>query len=100
MACIPPEAGRVMGTMQLATRPLDAGFGLEAVGVDLSRPLSDAEFAAIEQAFFRGQVLVVRGQRLTPAEFAAWASRFGPPEPHVIDQFHHPADPDILILSN
>ena len=42
----------------------------------------------------------MRGQSLAPAQFAAWARRFGPPEPHVIDQFHHPADPNILILSN
>jgi taurine dioxygenase len=45
-------------------------------------------------------VLTLRGQKLTPAQFVAYARRFGPPEPHVIDQFHHPADPNILILSN
>src|SRR4030095_13970646 len=33
-------------------------------------------------------------------QFVAFARRFGPPEPHVIDQFHHPEDPNILILSN
>lgn len=86
--------------MKLQTRPLASGFGLEALDVDLSKPLSDAQFAEIEQAFFRGQVLVVREQTLTPAQFAAWARHFGPPEPHVIDQFHHPLDPNILILSN
>ena len=86
--------------MKLEIRPLAAGFGVEALGVDLSKPLTDDAFAAIEQAFFRGQVLVVRGQTLAPAEFVSWARRFGPPEPHVIDQFHHPLDPNILILSN
>jgi taurine dioxygenase len=30
----------------------------------------------------------------------AFARRLGPPQPHVIDQFHHPEDPNILILSN
>ena len=45
-------------------------------------------------------MLVLRAQSLTPAQFLAFARRFGPPEPHVIDQFHHPADPNILILSN
>jgi taurine dioxygenase len=84
----------------LTTRPLSPGFGLEAVGLDLSRPLSDAEFDAVRDAFFRGQVLVVRGQRLTPAQFSTWARAFGPPEPHVIDQFHHPDDANILVLSN
>jgi taurine dioxygenase len=79
---------------------LSEGFGLEAHDVDLAQPLSAATFEEFEAAFFRGQVLAIRAQRLTPAQFSAWARRFGPPEPHVIDQFHHPDDPDILVLSN
>jgi taurine dioxygenase len=79
--------------------PLCEGFGLEARGVDLAR-LDDPTFGELSRAFFRGQVLLVRGQHLTPGEFVAFARRFGMPEPHVIDQFHHPADPNILILSN
>ena len=81
-------------------RPLCPGFGLRASGVDLSQPLSKARFAKLEQAFFAGQVLVLPRQNLTAAQFAAFARRLGPPEPHVIDQFHHPDDPNILILSN
>jgi taurine dioxygenase len=59
-----------------------------------------ARFARLLRAFFAGQVLVLRDQKLSAREFAAFASLFGPPEPHVIDQFHHPDDPNILILSN
>src|ERR1700687_3647736 len=84
----------------METGPLCLGFGLETSSVDVSRPLSAEEFADIEQTFFRAQVLVLRGQSLTPAQYVAFARRFGPPEPHVIDQFHHPADPNILLLSN
>ena len=84
----------------LTAHPLSEGFGVEARGVDLAQPLTDETFAAIERAFFAGQVLVIRGQQLAPPQFVAFARRFGPPEPHVIDQFHHPADPNILILSN
>ena len=84
----------------IATRPLSAGFGLEAYDVDISHPLSDAMFAALQDTFFRGQVLVLRSQKLTAAQFVAFARRFGPPEPHVIDQFHYPGCPDILVLSN
>jgi taurine dioxygenase len=80
-------------------RPLAAGFGVE-VDADISRPLSDARFADIERAFYACQVLALRAQELTPAQFAAFARRFGPPQPHVIDQFHHPEDSNILILSN
>src|SRR6185369_14858851 len=45
-------------------------------------------------------VLVLRGQKLTATEFLQFARRLGPPEPHVINQFHHPEHADILILSN
>ena len=84
----------------METKPLPPDFGLETSVVDASRPLSAAEFAELEQTFFRGQLLVLRDQRLTPQQFLAFARRFGPPEPHVIDQFHHPEESNILILSN
>src|SRR6266571_4392748 len=84
----------------LHTKLLCPGFGLETSAVDASRPLSDAQFAELEQTFFRAQVLVLREQSLTPAQYVAFARRLGPQEPHVIDQFHHPDDPNILILSN
>src|SRR6185503_5590623 len=79
--------------------PLAPGFGIEARGVDLGA-LNDAQFRELERAFYDHQVLAVREQALTPAQFAAFARRIGPPQPHVIDQFHHPDDPNILILSN
>jgi taurine dioxygenase len=80
--------------------PLCPGFGLESHDVDIAQPMSDTAFAEIERAFYVGQVLALRGQSLTPAQFVQFARRLGPPQPHVIDQFHHPADPNILILSN
>src|SRR5207247_1004658 len=53
--------------MQL--KKLGRDFALEASGVDLAQPLSDAAFGEIEKAFFAGQVLVFRGQKLTAREF-------------------------------
>src|SRR5712671_2279603 len=72
-------------------------FGIEAGGIDLSGAF---DFAALERAFFEHQVLVVRGQKLTAKQFLDFGRRLGRPEPHVIDQFHHPEHSDILILSN
>ncbi|MGH8674575.1 MAG: TauD/TfdA dioxygenase family protein [Burkholderiales bacterium] len=86
------------GSLQFSA--LSPGFGLEARGVDVAQPLADAAFGEIEQAFFAAQVLVLRAQRLTARQFLNFARRFGPPEPHVIDQFHHPEHADILVLSN
>lgn len=75
-------------------------FGVEAHGVDLSQPLPDAQFAELERAFYANHVLAVRAQDLTARQFMAFARRLGPPQPHVIDQFHHPEDRNILVLSN
>src|SRR5258706_4454669 len=82
------------------TKLLCPGFGREPSPVEALRLLSEAALAEVEETFFRGQVLVLREQSLTPAQYVAFARRLGPPEPHVIDQFHHPDDPNILILSN
>jgi taurine dioxygenase len=86
--------------MMITRHKLSPGFGIAVRGADLSRPFDDAAFREIEQAFFDGQVLAIKGQRLEPAQFLAFARRFGKPEPHVIDQFHLAGNPDILILSN
>lgn len=83
----------------VAFTPLEP-FGVEASGIDLSQPLSDERFAELERAFYAHHVLALRAQDLTARQFLEFARRLGPPQPHVIDQFHHPADPNILILSN
>jgi taurine dioxygenase len=84
----------------LQLKKLSRDFALEASGVDLAQPLSNGAFREIEEAFFAGQVLVFRAQKLTAPRFLEFARRFGPPEPHVVDQFQHPEYADILILSN
>jgi taurine dioxygenase len=68
-------------------------FGAEADAVD-------PDFRRVWDAFFASQVLVFRDQKMNAGQFLAFARQFGKPEPHVIDQFHHPEHADILILSN
>jgi taurine dioxygenase len=68
-------------------------FGAEADAIS-------PDFRQVWDAFFAAQVLVFRAQKFTPSSFLAFARNFGKPEPHVIDQFHHPEAADILILSN
>ena len=83
----------------IAFKPL-APFGVETFDVDLSKGLSPDAFTELEQAFYANHVLALRAQHIDPAQFIDFARRLGPPQPHVIDQFHHPADSNILILSN
>jgi taurine dioxygenase len=74
--------------------------GARIAGVDLAAPLAADAFAAIEHALHERCFVVLPRQRLEPRTFAAFARRWGEPEPHVIDTYHHPADANILILSN
>lgn len=77
-----------------------SSFGAETSGIDLSVPLPEERFRELERAFYANQVLALRAQHLTAAQFFDFARRIGPPQPHVIDQFHHPENPNILVLSN
>jgi taurine dioxygenase len=74
-------------------RKLAEQFGAEADRIP-------ADFREVWDAFFASQVLVFRSQKFAPTEYLQFARQFGRPEPHVIDQFHHPEHADILILSN
>jgi taurine dioxygenase len=84
----------------LTIKPLSPTLGAEITGIDLGAPLGDGTVAEIEAALDEHLVVVLPGQTLTPQAFVAFARRWGRPEPHVIDQFHHPEAADILILSN
>jgi taurine dioxygenase len=75
-------------------------MGAEVSGVDLAEPLSEDTFQEIRDALHGEHVLVFRSQNLHPRSFLDFARRFGMPEPHVLDQYHHADFPDILILSN
>ena len=47
----------------LNTKPLCSGFGLEASGIDVSRPLSDQAFEELARTFFAAQLLVLSNRR-------------------------------------
>jgi taurine dioxygenase len=74
-------------------------LGARIEGVDVAR-LGEPDFGLAERALHAHGFIVFPGQRLEPASLVAFARRWGPTEPHVIDTFHHPADPNILLLSN
>ena len=79
---------------------LSDAIGARVSGLDLSQPLSASEFLQIESALHQYGFVVLPGQTLTTAQFGAFSRLWGRAEPHVIDTFHHPADANILILSN
>jgi taurine dioxygenase len=86
--------------MSFEIRPLTDGFGAEAIGLDLARPLSDDDFDRVRSAWFEAGVMVFRDQHLTPDQQVAFSRRFGPLIVHVMDQFLLPGHPEILLISN
>lgn len=85
---------------KMVINPLSDVLGAEIVGADLGGGIGAGEFATIEAALHEHLVVIIRDQSLEPDDLVSFAKRFGTPEPHVIDQFHHSADENILILSN
>nr|WP_243849722.1 TauD/TfdA family dioxygenase [Paraburkholderia rhizosphaerae] len=78
----------------------DAPLGAEVIGLDLSQPLADDDFARLHRAHLDYHVLVFRDQRITPDQHVAFSRRFGPLQKHVLHQFALPGHPETLIVSN
>lgn len=91
------QADRPQG---IAIQPFDGPLGAEVTGLDLSRPLSSADFQRIHRAHLDHHVLVFRDQRITPDQQVAFSARFGPLQRHVLKQFALPENHDVLIVSN
>ncbi len=58
-------------------RPIAGALGAEIHGIDLAAGLADETVAAIRRIWLEHSVVFFRGQTLPPAEFAAFARRFG-----------------------
>jgi taurine dioxygenase len=90
----------LFATPSFAIRPVDGALGAEVLGLDLSRPLSDDDFAVLHRAHLDHHLLIFRDMHITPAQQVAFSRRFGPLQIHVLRQFQLPSDPEILIISN
>ena len=88
-------------TTAFEIRELPEILGAEILGLDLSQPPSDEDFARIRHALAHRQVVIFRDQEsLTPEQQIAFSRRFGPLEIHVQHHFHLTGHPEILIVSN
>ena len=63
--------------MAMAIRPLHPTIGGEVTGIDVSKPLSKLEVAAIEAGMDKHAVLVFPDQNLTDDEQKAFTRNFG-----------------------
>ncbi|GAA4322082.1 TauD/TfdA family dioxygenase [Pigmentiphaga soli] len=77
-----------------------APLGHQVMGVDIAAGVSDEQFKAIEDAFNRYGVIVLRNQKLTPEQHVAFSRRFGPTERYGIATYLLPGYPEIFVVSN
>jgi len=76
---------------ELRITPLHPSLGAEVSGVDWSRPIDELTRQALSRALADHLALVLRDQTLTPAQYLAAASAFGPPMEQHYSQ-HNMAD--------
>lgn len=80
--------------------PTGQVLGATVTGVDLTKPLADADFAAVLAALGRYGVLRFPGQLLEPAALRDFSQRFGSIQGSVTGKFQDPRVPEVGILSN
>ena len=83
-------------------RPVNPAVGAEISGVDVAR-LTEQQFAAIEQAWYRHSALLFRAQRLGDPDLIAFSRRFGELDPPPVNENGKTfvADhPEIYVVSN
>jgi taurine dioxygenase len=85
--------------MPITVTKCDAALGAE-IGVDLSRPLDDATFRAVEDSFHDNIVVFFRGQTLSNERHIEFSRRFGELEIHIVKKYLLPGHPEILLVSN
>ena len=87
--------------MTIEIVPTGAAVGAEIRGVDLSRPLDEATFAAIDDAYNKYGVIFFRDQRVTPPQQVDFTRRFGEIEFNIFsERWSVPGSPEIVVVSN
>ncbi|MDR3507356.1 MAG: TauD/TfdA family dioxygenase [Caulobacteraceae bacterium] len=78
MSVVTLQAAESATASQIKVRPLEPTIGAEIDGVDITKPLSDADRDAIKAAILKHKVVFFRDQHLTPEQHADFAVQFGP----------------------
>jgi taurine dioxygenase len=86
--------------MEFTITRLTPHTGAEIRGIDLNQNLDADTRAALNRAFAKNHVLVIRDQRFTPPQFIAAAQIFGELFQHDKREMHVPGYPQLYYVSN
>jgi len=81
-------------------RSCGGAIGAEITGIDVSRPVGEAEFSQIASALDRYAVVVIRDQSLTSAKLAGFSRLFGTPQVNVRAEVNNEETPEVGWISN
>jgi taurine dioxygenase len=84
----------------IRVRSLTEHIGAEVDNVDLSQPITPAQYADINQALVTHGVLVFRDQDLPPAMHVDFSARFGRLVGHIVHRFSVEDYPEVTYISN
>ncbi len=89
--------------MVISIKNLDATLGAEIDGIDVPKPLPQADIDAIEAAWRERLVVVFHGQSLSDPQLIAFSRNFGeldPPGPNPYGEPFNKAHPELNVISN
>ena len=86
--------------MKFTLKPLSQIFGAEVTGIDLSTLPDEDTQNALNEAWVKNAVLVIRDQHLSPPQFVAAASMFGDLMEQQLKKFALPEYPDVGTISS
>lgn len=88
------------GAEEVRVVPSGKAAGAEIRGVDIAKGVSAQAMSVIKDALHTWKAVVLRGQRITPAQQVAFSSAFGRLERHVLPQFLLPGHEELVRVSN
>ncbi|MYE60373.1 MAG: TauD/TfdA family dioxygenase [Alphaproteobacteria bacterium] len=86
--------------MTLEIRPLSDALGAEITGLDLTKPLNEADAAAVREAFLDRHLLCFRSGPLSPGDFLRAARLFGEPQLQLLRHRRHVETPEVSMLES
>ena len=86
--------------MAYTITPLTVHTAAEVRGLDLTKPVDAETRAALNRAFAKHHVLVVRDQKYEPTDFLEAVQVWGALQPHDKKEMHVPGYPQMYYVSN
>ncbi len=81
-------------------KPSGEALGASITGIDLAKPVADADFKIILRALGEHGVICFPRQRIDTEDLARFGKMFGDLEINVANLFYEPGHPEVMILSN